>query len=190
MLDRSIASSSSFTTGYVYGNPANWPFDHWIAQSPNVVVVSVYYRLDSFGFLAHPAFSAPSPSILASRPALLQHQKTSLADLNAGFLDQMQALRWVHSHIDAFGGDPTKVTINGQSAGGSSVELHLVASGEEGLFSGGIAQSVFRTPLPTPQEQEVRVPKRCRLSEPERRIFLAAALQFLRLKSGMRKVIC
>ena len=125
--------------GYVSGNPANWPFDHWIHQVPFVVIVSVYYRLDSIGFLSHPAF-ASSPS---------------LGDLNVGFSDQTVALRWIQEHIDAFGGDAGQVTINGQSAGGSSVELHLVASGQQGLFHGAIAQSVFRTPLPSPEQQEV-----------------------------------
>lgn len=124
--------------GYVYGNPANWPFDHWIHQEPSVVIVSVYYRLDSFGFLSHPAF-ASSPS---------------LGDLNVGFSDQTLALKWVQEHISAFGGDPSRVTINGESAGGSSVELHLVASGQQGLFHQAIAQSVYRTPLPSPQQQE------------------------------------
>lgn len=78
-----------------------------------------------------------------------------MGDLNAGFLDQREALRWLQQHVSAFGGDPQRVTINGQSAGGSSVELHLVAKNEDGLFHGGIAQSVFRTPVPSPQQQEV-----------------------------------
>jgi carboxylesterase type B len=123
----------------VFGNPVNWPFDHWVHQVPEVVVVSVYYRLDSLGFLTHPAF--------ATNP--------ELGDLNAGFLDQIEALKWVQKHVSAFGGDPTQVTINGESAGGSSVELHLVAPQSGGLFSKAIAQSVFRTPLPTPEQQEV-----------------------------------
>ncbi|KAI8990740.1 alpha/beta-hydrolase [Trametes punicea] len=122
--------------GYVYGNPANWPFDDWIHQSPNVVIVSVYYRLDSFGFLAVPELS-----------------DSSLGDLNVGFQDQVQALKWVQKHIDAFGGDPSKVTINGESAGGSSVELHLVAHEGQKLFSQAIAQSVYRAPVPTPEQQ-------------------------------------
>ncbi|KII91820.1 hypothetical protein PLICRDRAFT_105475 [Plicaturopsis crispa FD-325 SS-3] len=122
--------------GYVYGNPRNWPFDGWIHQSPNVVIVSVYYRLDSFGFLSHPAFSSPENG-----------------DFNAGFQDQIQALRWVQSYIDAFGGDPGHVTINGESAGGSSVELHLVAKETEKLFAQAIAQSVYRTPVPSPEQQ-------------------------------------
>ena len=65
------------------------------------------------------------------------------------------ALRWVRSHIASFGGDPSKVTINGESAGGSSIELHLVAR-EEQLFSQAIAQSVYRAPVPLPEQQTVR----------------------------------
>ena len=126
--------------GYTNGNPKNWPFDHWVNQSPEVVIVSVYYRLSSFGFLATPAF----------RDAVN-------GDFNAGFLDQIQALKWVKENIRSFGGNPRKVTINGQSAGGSSVELHLVANEGERLFSQAIAQSVYRSPLPTPEQQEVRV---------------------------------
>ncbi|GJJ14529.1 hypothetical protein Clacol_008794 [Clathrus columnatus] len=123
--------------GYIYGNPANWPFDHWVDQSPNVVIVSVYYRLNVFGFLAHPELEDPT-----------------IGSLNAGFLDQTEALRWVQSHISSFGGNPNKVTINGQSAGGSSVELHLVAANNERLFIGAIAQSVYRIPLPTVEQQQ------------------------------------
>ncbi|THU78749.1 alpha/beta-hydrolase [Dendrothele bispora CBS 962.96] len=125
--------------GYQYGNPRNWPFDHWFHQSPNVVIVSVYYRLGSFGFLAVPDFRDPS-----------------VGDFNVGFQDQTQALRWVQENIEAFGGDPKKVTINGQSAGGGSVELHLVATGQEGLFSGAIAQSVYRAPTPLPEQVQTQ----------------------------------
>ncbi|KAK7037777.1 hypothetical protein VNI00_010738 [Paramarasmius palmivorus] len=122
--------------GYVFGNPRNWPFDHWIEQSPNVVVVSVYYRLKAFGFLSIPELSDPANG-----------------DLNAGFLDQIQALRWVKENIASFGGDPNKVTINGESAGGGSVQHHLVANvGGETLFHGAIAQSVARSVTPDPEQ--------------------------------------
>jgi carboxylesterase type B len=123
----------------VFGNPRNWPYDHWIHQSPNVVIVSIYYRLDSLGFLASPDFV----------------DNPELGDLNAGFQDQIQGLRWVKQYISAFGGDPDKVTIDGESAGGSSVELHLVANEGEKLFSGAIAQSVYRIPVPLPSQQQV-----------------------------------
>lgn len=130
----------TISLGYIYGNPAAFPFEHWINQSPNVVIVSVYYRLDSFGFLSHPSF-ATDPS---------------LGDFNVGFQDQILALRWVKAHIAAFGGNPESVTINGESAGGGSVMLHLVANEGEKLFSGAIAQSVDREALPTPDNQVVR----------------------------------
>ncbi|KIJ16343.1 hypothetical protein PAXINDRAFT_132242 [Paxillus involutus ATCC 200175] len=123
--------------GYVFGNPRNWPFDDWIHQSPNVVIVSVYYRLDSLGFLATPEFRG-----------------SEYGDFNAGFKDQVQALKWMKQYISAFGGDPNRVTINGQSAGGASVELHMAAHRTEQLFHGAIAQSVYRTPLPTPEQQQ------------------------------------
>ena len=61
----------SVSTGYFYGNPAAWPFEHWIEQSPNVVIASVYYRLDSIGFLTAPEFA----------------DDASLGDVNAGFLE-------------------------------------------------------------------------------------------------------
>ncbi|KAF5378976.1 hypothetical protein D9757_009120 [Collybiopsis confluens] len=123
--------------GYVFGNPANWPFDSWINQTPTFIAVSVYYRLDSFGFLTTPSFS-----------------DSSNGDFNAGLQDQTQSLRWIQEHIASFGGDPGRVTINGQSAGGGSVELHLVTNVEERLFEGAIAQSVYRAPNPTPEEQQ------------------------------------
>ena len=107
-------------------------------QSQNVVVVSIYYRLSSFGFLATPAF-----------------RDGTIGDLNAGFLDQIEALCWVKGNIASFGGNPNQVTINGESAGGSSVELHLVAKNIERHFHGAIAQSVARVPLPTPEQQVV-----------------------------------
>ncbi|TFK45632.1 alpha/beta-hydrolase [Heliocybe sulcata] len=121
--------------GYTYGNPALWPFDHWIEQSPDVIIVAPYYRLDSLGFLSHPAFI-----------------DSELGDLNVGFQDQLLALKWVQRHIRAFGGDPAKVSIGGHSAGASSVELHLVAKEPEHLFSAAIAQSVFRVPLALPEQ--------------------------------------
>lgn len=135
-------------TGFEYGNPLNFPFDHWINQSPNVVIVAVYYRLDSFGFLTHPAF--------VSDP--------SLGDLNAGIQDQIMALKWIQQNIRSFGGDPTRVTINGQSAGAESVLIHLIANGgkNKNLFSKAFAQSTDRRVTPQPAQQEVNVIADCR----------------------------
>ena len=122
--------------GYIYGNPANFPFDHWVHQSQGVVVVSVYYRLATFGFLSHPDFAGGV-----------------IADNNVGFLDQVQALKWVESYISYFGGDPGKITIDGESAGGSSVLLHLVSTGGK-VFKQAISQSLFRGPVPTVDQQK------------------------------------
>lgn len=88
-----------------------------------VVVVTINYRLGALGFLAHPAFG-------------------SGGDIgNYGLADQQAALRWVRDNIAGFGGDPDRVTIAGESAGGMAVCDHLVAPGSRGLFSAAIIQS-------------------------------------------------
>lgn len=133
------------------------------------MIVSVYYRLDSFGFLAHPDF-ATDPT---------------LGDMNAGIQDQTEALRWVQKHIAAFGGDPDQVTIDGQSAGGSSIEIHLVAPQQEGLFHGAIAQSVYRTPLPSPEQQVVSRSRT--VAALALTIFHLAFVRFLRWEGWMRR---
>ena len=89
------------------------------------VVVTINYRLGALGFLAHPA--------LATRPGGPAG--------NYGLMDQQAALRWVQRNIAAFGGDPHKVTIAGQSAGGVSVLAQLVSRGARGLFQRAIVQS-------------------------------------------------
>ena len=89
----------------------------------DVVVVTINYRLGALGFLAHPALG-PAGDVG-----------------NYGLADQQAALRWVRDNIAAFGGDPDKVTIAGESAGGMSVCDHLVAPDSEGLFSAAIIQS-------------------------------------------------
>jgi carboxylesterase type B len=85
-----------------------------------VIGVSINYRLGVFGFLRHPALPGSG---------------------NAGFQDQQAALRWVRRNIAAFGGAPDRVTIGGESAGGLSVCIHLVAPGSRGLFSQAMIQS-------------------------------------------------
>lgn len=90
----------------------------------NVIVVTINYRLGALGFLALPSLTAEGGQ-----------------SGNYGFLDQQAALRWVHREIGAFGGDPARVTIGGESAGGWSVCSHLAAPGSRGLFAGAIMES-------------------------------------------------
>lgn len=87
-----------------------------------LIYVSINYRLNTFGFLAS--------------------ARLSPSDLNAGFQDQQLALRFVHDNIAAFGGDPDKVTLWGQSSGGGSVKAHfLYPLPGKPLFRAGIANS-------------------------------------------------
>ncbi|KAG6885766.1 hypothetical protein C0992_004909 [Termitomyces sp. T32_za158] len=86
-----------------------------------VLFVSINYRLNTFGFLSS-ASVAPE-------------------DLNAGLLDQRLALEFVQDNIAAFGGDPNKVTIWGQSAGAGSVEAHIIYPASRKLFRAGMAES-------------------------------------------------
>jgi len=95
----------------------------WLASRGDIIVVTVNYRLGAMGFLAHPALGPPG------------------AVGNYGLADQQAALRWVRDNIAAFGGDPDKVTIAGESAGAISVCDHLVAPGSAGLFRAAIIQS-------------------------------------------------
>jgi para-nitrobenzyl esterase len=91
-----------------------------------VVVVSVEYRLGVLGFLAHPALSAESPDHSSG---------------NYGLLDQIAALAWIQTNIGAFGGDPKKVTILGESSGAEDVCHLLVSPLAKDLFQSAIMES-------------------------------------------------
>src|SRR3954464_10332298 len=90
------------------------------------VVVTLNYRLGPFGFLAHPALAAESPHHAAG---------------NYGILDQIAALQWVQRNIARFGGDPSRVTIFGESAGGMSVGSLIASPLAKGLFQRAIMES-------------------------------------------------
>lgn len=100
-----------------------------ISLGEPIVYVSMNYRVSAFGFL-------PGKEVKAAGIG------------NLGLQDQRQALRWIQKYISAFGGDPTKVTIWGESAGATSAALHMVTNGgdTEGLFRGAFMQS--GSPIP------------------------------------------
>ncbi|KAL1763972.1 liver carboxylesterase, partial [Sigmodon hispidus] len=99
---------------------ASWYDGTLLAATGDIVVVNIQYRLGTLGF-----FSTGD-----------QHARG-----NWGFLDQVAALRWVQQNIAHFGGNPDQVTIFGQSAGGTSVSLHVVSPMSQGLFHRAIMES-------------------------------------------------
>ncbi len=99
----------------------------FLAERFHVVVVTINYRLAQLGFLAHPALSAEDT----------EHNVSG----NYGLLDQIFALRWVQKNIKNFGGDPSNVTIFGESAGGKSVCALLASPLARGLFHRAVIQS-------------------------------------------------
>lgn len=101
-----------------------------------VVFVSIAYRVGQLGFLAHPELSAENPNHASG---------------NYGLLDMIAGLKWVQKNIAAFGGDPNKVTIFGESAGGIAVSMLCASPLAKGLFRGAISQSggSFGPPRPT-----------------------------------------
>ena len=92
-----------------------------------VIVVAMNYRLGSLGFFAHPALTKAAP---AAQPLY-----------NFGLMDQIAALEWVKRNIMAFGGDPAKVTVFGESAGGADVLALMATPSARGLFQRAIVQS-------------------------------------------------
>ncbi len=91
-----------------------------------VVLVSIAYRVGVFGFLAHPELSAESKQHVSG---------------NYGLLDMISGLQWIRRNIAAFGGDPNRVTIFGESAGGIAVSMLCASPLAKGLFQGAISQS-------------------------------------------------
>jgi para-nitrobenzyl esterase len=111
---------------YILGS-ANQPLydGRVLAAGGDVVVVTVNYRLGAFGFLDLSSFSTPKRHF----------------DSNLGLRDVLHALQWIRDNIAAFGGDPERVTLFGESAGAGIITTLLTTPGAEGLFAGAIAQS-------------------------------------------------
>ncbi len=112
--------------GYTAGFGGEERHDGSRLAQKGAVVVTLNYRMGPFGFLAHPALAAESPLGASG---------------NYAIMDQVAALKWVQSNIARFGGDPAKVTIFGESAGGSSVGALIGSPLAQGLFRAGIMQS-------------------------------------------------
>lgn len=103
---------------FIRGSAAEYDPDYILDQ--DVVLVTIQYRLGMFGFLSTETSDAPG---------------------NYGMLDQIAGLQWVKSNIKAFSGDPGKITIMGQQAGGASVHYHLLSPLTRGLFNKAISMS-------------------------------------------------
>ncbi len=116
-----------FGGGLQVGSPVEKEFDGVRIAKRGVVVVTVNYRLNAFGFLAHPELTAEAPD----------------APTNFGHLDQLFGIKWVKRNIAAFGGDPENITIGGQSAGGMSVCALVASPQTKGLFQKAIMESGF-----------------------------------------------
>jgi len=127
-----------FYGGGLVGGDASEPrYDGAAMARQGIVAITVNYRLGAFGFMAHPALSAESPA---------------KASGNYGFMDQAAALHWVRANAAAFGGDPRRITIAGESAGSYSVSAQMASPLARELIAGAIGESgaLFgMNPLPT-----------------------------------------
>ncbi len=112
--------------GFVAGDASEPRYDGESMAKKGIVVVTCNYRLNIFGFLSHPQLSAESPYKGSG---------------NYGLLDQVAALKWVQKNIAAFGGDPRKVTIAGESAGSISVSYQMASPLSKKLLAGAIGES-------------------------------------------------
>jgi para-nitrobenzyl esterase len=111
--------------GFRGGTGSNVVFDGTALASTGVGVVTLNYRLGPFGLFAHRALGAKPGERVA----------------NYHLMDQIAALEWVHRHIAVFGGDKDRVTVFGESSGGSSVLALMVSPAARGLFQRAIVQS-------------------------------------------------
>lgn len=112
--------------GFMAGDGSEPRYDGESMARKGMVAVTVNYRLGVFGFLAHPELTKESP-----------HRASG----NYGLLDQSAALRWVKRNIAAFGGDPRRVTIAGESAGSVSVSAQMASPLSRDLIAGAIGES-------------------------------------------------
>lgn len=112
--------------GFVGGDGSEVRYDGESMAKKGIISITVNYRLGVFGFFAHPELTKESPNHASG---------------NYGLMDQHAALVWVQKNIAAFGGDPNKVTIAGESAGSMSVSGQVASPLSKGLFAGAIGES-------------------------------------------------
>lgn len=112
--------------GNVAGDGSEPRYDGAQLARQGIITLTVNYRLNVFGFFAHPELS---------------HESPYQASGNYGYLDQLAALQWVQTNIAAFGGDPARVTIAGESAGSISVSAQMASPLAKGLIAGAIGSS-------------------------------------------------
>ncbi|MGA2850668.1 MAG: carboxylesterase family protein [Terracidiphilus sp.] len=140
----------------VTGSSRDALYDGTRLAEQGILVVSINYRLGVLGWLAHPELSKESPLGVSG---------------NYGLLDQIEALKWVRKNISAFGGDPSNVTIAGESAGALSVMYLMAAAPARGLFAKAIAESAYMISTPELRQASFGSP-----SAEESGVKLAAAL--------------
>lgn len=112
--------------GFIAGDGSEPRYDGESMAKKGIVTLTVNYRLGIFGFFSHPELTAESPNHSSG---------------NYGYLDQNAALKWVQKNIAAFGGDPAKVTIAGESAGSISVSAQMASPLSKDLFRAAIGES-------------------------------------------------
>jgi para-nitrobenzyl esterase len=122
--------------GYQAGDGSELRYDGENMAGKGIVAITVNYRLSIFGFFAHPELSKEAPYKGSG---------------NYGLLDQSAALRWVRQNVAAFGGDPKRVTIAGESAGSISVSAQVASPLSKNLIAGAILESGALTGSMTPR---------------------------------------
>jgi para-nitrobenzyl esterase len=136
-----------FGGGFQNGDGSEPRYDGGNMARKGMVAVSINYRTNVFGFFAHPELTGESPHHAAG---------------NYGLLDQVAALRWVQANIAAFGGDPKRVTIAGESAGSIAVSALMASPLSRNLIAGAIGESGAMTsslppqPLPAAEQNGVK----------------------------------
>jgi para-nitrobenzyl esterase len=112
--------------GFMAGDSSERRYDGAALAARGIVVVTINYRLGAFGFFVHPELTAESP-----------HHASG----NYGLLDQAAAVAWVKRNIAAFGGDPGRITIGGESAGSMAVSALMASPLSRGQIAGAIGES-------------------------------------------------